>query len=248
MRYNKIRRIHAIGTVMSIESNIFKRFIPDFNKLKDYGFKNENGNYFIEKTFKDNEFKAIVEIEKNGNITGKVYDLEDNDEYLPLRVEEQQGKFVGTVRTAYEKVLKDIRDRCFNENYFNSPQSNRIADYIEKKYNDIPEFLWTKFPGYGVFKNPDNNKWYGIIMNIDANKLEKKEKGEIEIINLKLDEAKVQDLLKVKGFYHAYHMNKKSWITVVLDETLNDTSIIELVDESHKYTSVKSKRKTSKIQ
>ena len=48
-----------------------------------------------------------------------------------------------------------------------------------------------------------------------------------------LNEEAVQKLVKQKGFYKAYHMNKKSWITIVLNDTLDDSMIKKLIDESY---------------
>ena len=96
--------------------------------------------------------------------------------------------------------------------------------------------MWDDAPGFGVFKNPKNNKWYGIIMNIDYSKIVKSKKGEIEIINIKLDKAEIQELLTQEEFYPAWHMNKKNWISIILDETLPDKKIMEYIEESHSYT------------
>ncbi len=103
---------------------------------------------------------------------------------------------------------------------------------ILEKYNQTPLFLWEKFSDYGVFKNPDNDKWFGIIMNVKKDKLGEKTSEKIEIIDLKLDKDKIQTLLLKKRFYHAYHMNKKNWISAALDETNDDDFIMELVEES----------------
>lgn len=215
------------------EENFFRRFVPDFMKLEKYGFVYKDEKYYFEKKFKENEFKAEVLITSEGSVFGKVFDLDNNGEYLPLRVEKHCGEFSGVIRAAYERVLDDIRDKCFIENYFIYPQSNRIAGFIGEIYKDKPEFLWEKSPRSGVFRNPDTNKWYAIIMNIGRNKLERTASGEIEIINLKINPGKIPELLQKKGFYPAYHMNKKSWITVVLDESLCDCEVVELIGESH---------------
>jgi predicted DNA-binding protein (MmcQ/YjbR family) len=221
---------------MTIENDIFKRYIPDFKKLVEYGFSKNKTVYRYEKLFKNNEFKAIVEISKEGIITGKVIELENNEEFLPLKVETQQGAFVGAIREEYKSILADIRDDCFLKNYFIFPQSNRITDLIIKKYGNIPNFMWEKFPNFGVFKNADNNKWYGIIMNIDYSKLGKNNNNPVEVINVKLDKNEIQELLKNDGFYPAWHMNKKSWITITLDEVISDSEIMNLIEESYSYT------------
>lgn len=36
-----------------------------------------------------------------------------------------------------------------------------------------------------------------------------------------------------KGIYIAYHMNKKNWVSIILDDTLTDNEIISLIDISY---------------
>ena len=230
---------------MNIEKEIFKKYTLDYKKLVKYGFREINTAYIYEKFFNNNEFKAVIEIKKDGNISGKVFDIENNDEFLPLRYlsnELNQGAFIGEIKEEYKKILTDIRDHCSYRNYFIYPQTNRITNLIISKYGDEPDFLWEQFSDCGVFKNDDNNKWYGIIMNINYSKLGLNNNRPVEVINIKLDKDKIQELLKKNGFYPAWHMNKKSWITITLDETLSDEMIMKLVAESHSYT-VKTKKR-----
>ena len=215
---------------MNIENNIFKRTNVNYNLLKKYGFKRDKNIYTYETVFLNN-FKAIITIDKEGIVSGKVIDLEVNEEYLGFRTE-MTGEFVSKIRESYINILTDIRDKCFERNYFIYNQSNRINKFVKEKYNTEPEFLWDKFPGYAVYRNKNNNKWYGIITNIDLSKLDDGS-GEVEIINIKLDENQIQKLLKKKGFYKAYHMNKKDWISVILNDTLPDEVITSLIDASY---------------
>ena len=183
---------------MNIENEVFKRTVANFNNLEKYGFKKENNTYIYENIFLNNEFKAIIRVDNKGLVSGKVIDLQVDEEYANIRTE-MTGEFVNNVRESYKNILIDIRKHCFETNYFIFNQANRISKYIKEKYNNEPEFLWDKFPGYAVYRNENNNKWYGIIMNLDSSKLSNSS-GEVEIINVKLDEKKVQDLLKKKGF------------------------------------------------
>ena len=105
---------------MSIESETFKRFTPDYDKLLSYGFSKVNSDYEKDIPFMDGDFKAAIVVSDKGDVTGKVYDTESDEEYLPLRVEDG-GAFVGAVRDAYTKLLIDIRTNCFCENFFVSP-------------------------------------------------------------------------------------------------------------------------------
>ena len=216
---------------MNIENDIFKRANVNFSELEKYGFKKSNDNYIFEKKFLNNDFKAIINIDNKGILRGKIIDLQVDEEYTNIRTE-MTGKFVNEVRESYKNILLDIRNHCFESNYFISDQANRINKYIKERYNNDPEFLWKKFPGYAVYRNGNNSKWYGIIMNLDLSKLGNST-GETEIINVKLNERKIQELLKKKGFYEAYHMSKTDWISIILNDTLNDDEIISLLDESY---------------
>ena len=220
---------------LNIENEIFKRTSVNFNKLEKYGFKKNNTVYIFEKKFLNDDFNAIITVDDKGTVTGKIIDLQVLEEYTNIRTQ-MTGEFINKVRDAYIDILVDIKNHCFELNYFISSQANRINKYINKKYNSDPEFLWDKFPGYAVFRNKNNNKWYGIIMNLDLSKVNLGA-GEVEILNIKLDENKIKKLLKRNGFYKAYHMNKSDWISVILNETLKDDEIILLLDESYNLVS-----------
>ncbi len=185
---------------MTIEESIFKRTNIDFSKLARFGFKKLGTEWIYEQTFMNDDFKAVIQISSKGAVTGKVYEITTEDEYLPLRVETMDG-FAKEVRNAYEQILMDIKTHCGHDNLFVYPQANRLTDWIEKTFGDKPQFPWDKFDGYGVFKNPDNNKWYAIIMNIDKKKLDKKKSGPVEIVNVKLAPEIIQDLLAKKDSF-----------------------------------------------
>ncbi len=221
---------------MTMEDELFKRTKMDVNKIIKYGFTKDKSSYKYSKNIMDNSFRVDIEINNAGIVNGKVYDLAFGEEYTNFRVEGSIGSFASRVKEEFENILKDIKDNCFIREDFIYDQSNRIAKAIKDKYGDEPEFEWEKFPGYATFKNQDSKKWYGIIMNLDKNKLDKKAKGEVEIINIKLEPREIEDLLKLDGFYPAYHMNKKSWISIILNDTLTDELIMSLIEKSHAFT------------
>ena len=214
---------------MNLENDIFKKTIPNYENLEKYGYKKEQNKYIYKTKIMDNQFEAQVIIDKQ--IEGKLIDQDTLEEYTNIRLE-NMGTYANKVKNEYEKVLLDIKEKCFKEQYFMFPQSNRIAQYIIKNYNSYPEFLWKKLDGSAVFRNKKNNKWFGIIMDINKNKLDNENKV-IEIINVKIREEEKEDILKNKGFYEAYHMNKNNWITIILDETVSDEKIIKMIDNSY---------------
>lgn len=125
---------------MSIENNTFKNYTPDFKKLIEYGFKENKTSFIYEKIFKDNAFKAAIKISSDGNITGKVFDLENNEEYLPLRIESQKGAFANEVRYSYEQILKDICNKCFIDPKSIVTQKNWIVPANPKYFDIIKAF------------------------------------------------------------------------------------------------------------
>lgn len=227
---------------MSIEENVFMKYIPDFDKLTTYGFKRSRKNYTYEEYFMDGQFKSIVEVRLDGHVCGKVIDSESGEEYVPLKLSSQEGAYVGEVRMHYENILTKIRECCFMKQYFVLPQSNRITRLIADKYGDLPEFLWEKFGDSGVFRNSVSNRWYAAILDVDRSRLRPDKKGFTEVINLKLDVEHVQQIIKEPNFYPAYHMNKKYWVSVILDDSVDDDDIMMLVEESHRLCTTQPKR------
>ena len=226
---------------MTIEDKIFKRTIIDFGRLEKFGFIKSDGKWTYSELFMDGDFKAVVNISPQSNVSGKVLETATDDEFLPLRVKDMEG-FAGEVRAEYQKILERIKANCCRINYFVHSQANRLTQAIFDAYGDAPVFPWENC-NYGVFKNPDNGKWYALIMSIDRSKLNKKLSGEVEVVNIKLDEAKIPELHKQAGFYPAYHMNKKNWLTITLDDTVPDDVLFELLKESHAFAVVKHRRR-----
>ena len=87
-----------------------------------------------------------------------------------------------------------------------------------------------------MLRHGGNGKWYGLILNLPKARLGLEGEGNIDVINLKSDH--VLDILvnSVSGALPAYHMNKKHWITLVLDGGFPDDELYGLIDESHGLT------------
>ena len=50
-------------------------------------------------------------------------------------------------------------------------QQQEIIDYVRKKYGSEIEYLWMRHPSYGIFRHTDNQKWYGLMMDVPGSKL-----------------------------------------------------------------------------
>ena len=224
---------------MTIEQKIFSRRRFSTKRMENYGFENKNACYTLSKEFMDGDFTAEIRVYENGSVVGRVMDNMMGEEYIPLRMPNYTGAFVGSVRAAYEELLLDIADNCCTDVAFASDQSNRIAAMILDKYSVEPDFPWDEgeHEPSGVFRHGSNNKWFGLIMNIDRRHLEKNAAEEmVDVINLKADESKMIALHKIRGIYPAFHMNHSKWISVVLDGNLDDRDVMDLVEESFRLT------------
>lgn len=124
--------------------------------------------------------------------------------------------------------VNDIKEKCFILVKHNNKQALEIDNYIKEKYKIDAEFMFSKFPHFGVYKI--NNKWFSMIMDIDYRLIDKNKSGQVYVINLKNDN--VENLINEKGFYKAYHMNKKYWITIYLDDEMDINKIFSLIDKS----------------
>ena len=220
---------------MKIEQEIFKGYQLEKEKLVPYGFFEKENTYFFTEKIMDDMFEVEIKIFSFFSIEGKIVDLAFNEEYTNYRIETQTGEFVHQIRETFLNILLKIRNTCYKREYFKTKQANRITKLIIEKYGDVPEFPWEKGVYAGVFRNPMTQKWYALLMEIDKNKITEKT-GKVEILNVKLDENKITELLQRDGIYKAYHMNKKNWLTLVLDDTLKDEEIMTYIEESHSFT------------
>ncbi len=220
-----------------MEHEIFERCTILYDKLISYGFQKASGNYILSKVILDGSLRVEITISDSGMVTGKIYDVELGEEYTHFRIVHATGEFVSQVKEAYKNILLDIQKNCTESKYFMTDQANRIAHAIIETYHDLPEFAWEKYPDDGIFKNPHNGKWYGLMMNIPKNKIDIGDET-VEILNVKLNPDEIKTLLEQKGFYRAYHMNKQHWITILLDDTVSDQKIMSLIDESHQFTTL----------
>lgn len=107
-----------------------------------------------------------------------------------------------------------------------------IFEYVKKQYGTIPEYLWKSSPKSAIFRHK-NGKWYAAILRVEKSKLGLKEEGTVDIINVKCEPDMVGLLTQTYGFLPGYHMNKKYWITMLLDGSVSEAKILDFLDMSY---------------
>lgn len=207
---------------------IFEQYNLDKNKLMDYGFNIEENNYIYKQDIDDSLYVKFI-INDNLFYT-KVYESIDNEEYLPYTIKINEGAYISKIREEIETIKQDILSKCFESSNIRQD----ILNYVYDKYRTIPEYPWEDSPLYCTLKTNNKKKWYGLIMNIPYKTLGIKHEGNIDAINLKNDSDKIIKLIDNRHYFKAYHMNKKYWYTILLDNNIDIEQIKDLIDESYR--------------
>ncbi|MBR4455611.1 MAG: MmcQ/YjbR family DNA-binding protein [Solobacterium sp.] len=216
-----------------LEELVFSKSAVNPARLLAYGFVKKEDGYHLSVPFHNGEFTAEIKVCSDGNVNGTVIETEMEEEYLPLRVASQTSAFVSQIRKEYYDLLCDIRDHAFDDQLFAGAQANRLAEVIAETFSDAWDRPFSRLKDAVVFRTPGNQKWYALVMRMKKRKVSgTEEDGECEVLNLRTDEAEHEKLICEAGIYPAWHMNKKTWISVMLDDTLCDDRIFALIRKS----------------
>lgn len=111
-----------------------------------------------------------------------------------------------------------------------------VLDFAADRYGTEPDYPWASLPRYAVLRHGNNKKWYALIMDLPRERLGLGGEGNIDILNLKCDPVLIGSLRLEPGFLPAYHMNRTSWITILLDGTVESERIFPLLEMSFDLT------------
>lgn len=106
-----------------------------------------------------------------------------------------------------------------------------VADYAYTKYQTTPEFLWDD--ENSVLRRDDTKKWYAAILHAKKSLFGIEEKGLIEVIDFRIDPDELDKIVDDTKYFRAYHMNKKRWCTIVLNDSVSDDEIKKRMDYSY---------------
>ena len=216
-----------------------KRLVPD--KAEKYGFaRAENGDMTYSSPLMDGELTCLITASEERQVKCIVIDSDTGDEYTPVRIDSYTGSYVGSVREELRTLITEIAHKCFSDVPFASDQANRIAALIESEYGVVPDRPFRKDNG-AVFRHKGSSKWFALEMYVKENSLEDVKDADpdkyIDLMNVKIVPETLDTLLGERGIHRCFHMNKKLWITVTLDDTLTDERIMELLRTSFELTS-----------
>ena len=205
---------------------------PDFEKLRACGFQESEAGFSFQTELLDGQFTLTVKISRAGEVRTELVEKDFGEAYTLHLVEEAGGSFVAKVREEYSRALSAIAEHCFEPNVFSSRQTNALIAHAREKYGTEPEYLWEKFPDNAVLRRGDNGKWYGAILTTGRKSLGLEGEEKIEILDIRCDPVALPLIVDGKRVFPGWHMNKKHWITVLLDGTLAFDEVCELLEES----------------
>lgn len=235
----------------SFEEKIFQGRQLAEQKLLEFGFVREGKGLIYQCDLLDGDFQAIIRVDDQGKLSGRLIDSELGEDYTVFRTPQATGQFVGQVRQAYQELLEEIADFACQNLPLKSAQGRRLDAYICDNYGDQGASPFEKFPNIYAFRNPFNEKWYALALELVRGKLdlgvevwsEEDLSAKVEVVNLKIQPERLHELLAIAGIYPSYHMNKKHWVTVSLDDRVSDALLFDLIATSRYLTLPKKEQK-----
>ena len=206
---------------------------PNTEKLLKYGFEQVGDKYVYNTTVMDGQFRLTVTIDGEGDMQTELYDTQADDIYTLHLVETAVGAYVGRVRAEYAAVLADIELNCYDTDVFKQQLTLKILQHAKEQYGDLPEYLWSDLPDAAVVRRKDNRKWYVLLMTVLPKRLGLNGDEPIEIVDLRFDVDELPTKIDGKRYFAGYHMNKKHWITILLDGSVPIEEILNYVDKSY---------------
>lgn len=134
----------------------------------------------------------------------------------------------------YEQVLTDIAEHCFEPDVFKGIQTKAIIAYVRETYGDELEFLWAKTPDNAIWRRKDTQKWYAAVLTVSRSKLGLPSDGMAEIIDLRIEPEQMEATVDNKKYFPGWHMNKRSWYTIILDGSVPEEEIYNRIDRSYR--------------
>ena len=116
-----------------------------------------------------------------------------------------------------------------------------LFTWIRQQYGTEPEYPWHDWNA--VLRHNVNNKWYGVVLEVSADKLGLPEAGIIDVLNVKSDPLLIGSLRGQDGYFPAYHMNKEKWLSIQLGKPELDDAIKDLLSLSYELTAPKKRNR-----
>lgn len=203
----------------------------NLEKLKNYGFFEQDGAYKFTTEILNGEFLLEITLDENGKPNTKLTEKQSGEEYILYKTK-ATGNFVGNIRSKIGRKLSEIAEKCFDTAIFKNGQTIKLLQYAREKYGAEPEFLWEKFSDNAVLRRKDSEKWFAVLLTVSRRKLGLDSDETAEIVDLRTRSENIPELIDGEKFFPGWHMNKKHWFTIILDGSVSFEEICKRIDES----------------
>ncbi|KRO00769.1 MmcQ/YjbR family DNA-binding protein [Companilactobacillus kimchiensis] len=205
----------------------------NLTKLISFGFSKDGAAYSYVTPIVNDQFQLRVSISKDDQIETHVIDQTTNEEYVLHLAAKASGEFVGQVAAEYRQVLAEIKNDCYDDDVFKSSQAITIIKYVNKIYENQLEFLWEKFPKNAIWRRNDTHKWYGALLTVKKSKLGIDSEEEVTVLDMRGNVTEIEKIVDGQNYFPGYHMNKKNWYTIILDDSVANNEIFERLQDSY---------------
>lgn len=202
-------------------------------KMMLFGFKQSGDEYLYSTDIVNGQFTVELSAARDSTISTRVTDKTSGDEYVLHLMDSAQGSFVGRVREEYNAVIKRVIDECCENDVFKTDYAKKLIKYVRNTYGDELEYLWEKFSDNAIWRRKDNKKWYAALLTVSKRKLGLDSDEIVEIVDLRMMPEEVVSRVDNKTYFPGWHMNKKNWITIMLDGSVDFCEICHRVNESY---------------
>ena len=211
-------------------SYIFRSAKINKDSLKAAGFTtNDDNNYEMGVPVSNGAFNAEISLAiSDQTLTVHLFDSATGEKYALFDMP-SHGAFVASLREEVQKIIDDIKAKCFETNDL---KDDYIA-WIKSKFGAEPDYPWPDDAPYSfVFRCP-NEKWFALVMRIKYRQLGLTGDEAVWVVNMKADQDSIPNLVDRKSIFPAWHMNKKHWITILLTAVTDFNKVCELTEKSY---------------
>lgn len=152
---------------------------------------------------------------------------EEGEVYALFDLSLTPGSFVSSLR---EKVKDKLLEKLSPTSLIS--KRDEIIHFFFEQYSISPDKPWSDDDDTLVFRSKKNSKWIALLMEIPLSKLDKRREGISLVMNIKHDSASIPSLIDNTNIFPAWHMGKKNWISVLVDDSLSFEKLWSLVERS----------------
>lgn len=216
-------------------SYVLNSALPQSEKLKAFGFFEEDGFFCLKRKIAGGEFYVRIRLSEKA-FGAEVYETETDEKYVLFDMRSANGAFVGEMRSEVQAIIEDIREKCFASQDIRQ----KYVKLLHTEFSAPGDMPWAREGDVtsSVYRCP-NGKWFALVMEIKFKNLGFESEEPVWAVNLKADAEKIPELTDKKSIFPAYHMNKKYWITVLLTAVTDFEQLRALTRRSYELVSAK---------